>query len=774
MKKTVILLLCLTMMVALSMTTLVACQDNQAEATAIEVVNPVTEYLVNDTINYDNLQVKITYKDGTSKEGTLAKLNLSVNKEADLTQAGETSYTIGYGALTYTVNITVSEAPEFITAFSMPNFYVNYLTASADRPEGKAETRGDFRITGETYEVGNVNKFIFRPTAVALDENDNAVNIANAKTTAKVYEKATFDGEYVLLPDTDLEGIVTIENNTYKFSKESAGKYYKVEVTLDGEEYNLSGMNEDDCTVEFECVVVDGGYNVYDQMGFSVMSDLNSSRWAEVWKCEIDADFNLTATADSVKLEADDKPLCEYVGNVDWVILHTSFEIDADLLPSYYFWTEETEGYQTAYSALQGYPELQKQLVGTLRDGLGNGQWFRVMNMKGDTAQTGINGVNMQKALYSTLRASVSGNYNSITAPITASEGGRNLYSVLDHSSDGNRANPTPHWAVFQMHQSQNDDAPTTKFTFKNIATTGNCGQQDTTEFVPAGLLMYNYFGSQMDYKNVVGNSYYTNVTCDAYGDNQKVLNVDSVKLYNAYSNMFYSWRAAINITNSELIGSGGPLFILCDGSTSTIRTDDSVGPNLTVDSKSVLQAYATGEESWYSLYNAQTLITAIKTMDPIFNNMGKTIQFTGESGLRYLNVLAAIICEPGDLLSGLKNAKMNICGAYKSLNADGSVNDNIYMNNLYVQSLKAAVGGNGTLFPVVFQTGDLFMFTDTQNLYTLGAQGQQAFNPATDGLAWATDTHKTLGVYMSAGSISKSANAPYFGVVLGFDTLSK
>lgn len=785
MKKSITLLLCLSMVLALTMTTLVGCNNLGSQATAIEVVNPTTEYFVNDTINYDELQVKITYEDGTTKEGTLSKLKVTVSKEADLSKEGETSYTIALGALTFTVDITVTKAPELVTAFSMPKFYVNYLTASKDREEGAEEKRGDFRVTGEAYEVGNVNKFIFRPTAVALDDNDNAVTISNAKTTAKVYEKATLDSEYVLVQESDLEGIVTIENNTYKFTEEAAGKYYKVEVTLDGEEYSLSGMKEEDCTVEFECLVVDGGYNVYDQIGLSVMNDLGSSHWTDIWNCNIDANYVLSAKEDSLKLEADDKPLCEYVGNIDWVILHTSFELDADLLPDYYFWTEETEGYQTAYNELTGHAELQQKLVGSLRDGVGNGIQFRVMNVDGNgyAAQTGI-GVNMQKAFYSTYKVSVSGNYNSITTPTEASEGGRNLYAVLDYSDDGDRVNPTPHWQIMQMHQSK-IEGQAREFTLKNLAMTGNCGQQDTSNVVPAGLIMLNCYGTGVNIENLVGNSFYTNVTCDAYGETR--FNADYVKLYNAYSNMFYLWRAKVNLTECDFIGSGGPLFILCDGNPTDPARTDEAGPNLTVDDKSVLQAFATGDESWYKLYNAQPLVANIKTMDgAIFNNVYKTIRFTKDSngnavpytknstGLEYVNVIAAIICEPGDLLAGLNTGMQYVCGSYKTVNAQGDVIDNFSMNNLYVKSLRAAVQNDGRKFAPIFQTGNLFMYTDMTNLYTLGAQGPQAFNPQTDGLAWATNTNKTLGIYMSAGSMSQSANAPYFGVILASSQYAK
>lgn len=774
MKKAITLLLSLTMICALSLTVFTACSEN-VTATAIEIVDPVTAYFVGDTIDYDSLSAKITYENNTTKTGTVKSLNLTVKEQADLSKAGETSYTVTYGALSYTVNITVSEAPEFITAFAMPAFYANYKTASKDRTSDESETRASFRKTGEVYEVGNVNKFIFRPTATALNDDNVAVNISDVKTNVKVYEKATADGEYVLIPDTDLEGIVTIENNTYKFSAESAGKYYKIEVSIDEEEYNVTSLRDSDKTITFECKVIGGGYNVYDQLGLSVMNDLTSYHWQKIWKCTVDsATYKITSDENSLKLEADDKPLCEYVGNVDWVILHTSLVLDADLLPDYYFWTEDTEGYATARDAISGNAEAQSKLVGSLRDGTGNGKWWYVMNLLDNGDVNLINyRVNMQKAFFSTSKVSVSGNYNGITTPTTASEGGRNFFTVCD--MEGNKDNPLPHWQVFQMLQSGRDVTDDV-FCMKNVAVTGNMKQQDSTDYTPAGLNMYNCFGSNIELDNVIGTGFYTMITCDSYGVTD--IKFNDVKLYDAYSNMIYMWRTVASVNNCEFIGSGGPLFILCDGSTATPSTR---GPVLTVDDVSVLQAYATGNESWYTLYNAQPLVQYIISNfeTGIFNNVKKTVRFVkdssgkmvpykdGMSGEQYINFIAAMICEPSDLFQGLNSGMMLLNGTYKTVAKDGTVIDKFDLNNQYVQALRAQAGNDATKFAPILQTGENMMFTDGKGLYTLGASGAQPFNPATDGLSWATDTHNKLGIFMSAGVLSMSKNAPYFGVIV-------
>lgn len=809
MKKTAIALLLITMLFTLSLSA--ACVKNKlGTATAIEVVSPVTTYVKDSTIDYDSLEVKVTYDSGETQTDTVKNLGATVSAEADLSQAGTSSYTITYEELTYTVEITVVEAS--LSAIQLPEFYLDYLTASADRSEDEEETRADFRITGEAYEVGNVNKLIFRPLGYAFDSDYNRISIDNVATVATVYQY--IDDEWKLVPDTDLESLVTIDDNTYKFSADAAGMTFKIVLTPDSEVYDLSGITEEDRTISFECTIVDGGYNVYDQQGLSVMNDLTSKAWASVWGCTVTYDGNngytLTANDDALTLEADDKPLCEYVGKVDWVILHASFAIDADLLPSEFFWWESdtvygdkaTTGYSTVYDALTGIEEAQAELNGSLYDGA-NGSWYRIINSEDGGAsfpQLGFS-VNMQKGIYSTSKVSVSGNYNSITAGDATTDQGRKLYMVYNGSDTSlNIRTPSPHWTLFQMCESKLDGAKK-GFTMKNISMTGNSAQigesgDDDDTFVPGGLQMLNSYAAEVagdetsgvHVTNVNANSFYTITTMDSYGTTK--FDIDSVKYYNAFSNMFYGWRAHITVTNSELIGCGGPLFILCDGDNAveagTITTDDSKGCTLTVDDASVLEAYATGTETWYSLYNAQSIFNMIKTLDgSFFNNVYKTIQYVKDSSGNavaygtsstaentYCNLIALMCSEPSNLFTGLSDSKIHARGLYTSVDADGNTTNNFALNNSCLSTLRYSQGDDGTKLPLIVQLGDNYMWTDLSTVYSYTAANPMGTFDETAAYGWATATNDKVAIYLSAGSTTKSSNAPYFGVVLGISAL--
>ncbi len=66
-------------------------------------------------------------------------------------------------------------------------------------------------------------------------------------------------------------------------------------------------------------------------------------------------------------------------------------------------------------------------------------------------------------------------------------------------------------------------------------------------------------------------------------------------------------------------------------------------------------------------------------------------------------------------------------------------------------------------------------MFTDGRELYTLGTNGAQKFDPATDGVKWASDMHTKLAIYLSAGSLPVGTSvSPYFGVIVQLDQLQK
>lgn len=912
MKKRLSLVIVLAIVLAIAIPVLACCRDT-VTVTAIEFVNPTRQYTVGATIDYDNLQVKVTYSNNTTATKTVKQLrdDGATLATADLSKAGNTSYSLTYKGQVDTVQLTVvSEGTTTetrpLTALRAPQGYADYLVKSADRQEGDEETRAEFRKTGETYEIGNVNKFIFRVGATVRDQQAEGgrVNINEIQTVAKVYIKDNEEGDYEELTGDDVADYVAIENSTYKFTEAAGGKYVKLEISP-AEQYNVAALSESQRTITVEAVIVDGGYNVYDQLGLSVMADLQKRFWSEIWKSEYSYDMEkretyATATADSVKLEADDKPLCEYVGNIKWVILHNSIVLDPDQMPSLYFWTdqagaENNVGFTEAKTSIEGFSKSQDTLVGTLRSGDNGGQgtnenYARVMDamsehvneqdqhvdwyepdhngvkINGNIGITTGFGLNMAKGLFCTSTTSVSGNYQSVTYTERSqrSAHGRILLEYVDWDASTDAHDPVSNWSVFLFYQSMLDGADLGEYTLKNIAMKGNNPNESNPEndedsVLPAGIMMSTVFAWKMHYDNVNADQLFSNFIHDNYATSGFWVNADkkivtgddhtdctvertdiyieNTKAYNSYSNMSYAWRGHVNVINSELIGSGGPLFILTDddhsdtvgnawaGAFTGANTSDDGGPSINIDSKSVLQAFATGDENWYQIYKAQTAFQTIKgtlNEELVQKYLGKTLTFGNPDnplgGDSYVNVVAIMIPKPSYIFNGTtfddSKQKLDVRGVFTQTDDKGNEENVFAMHNNVINTARRFASGNSSLYPIVLQSGKSTVLYNGEGLYNTStvdingivmipnqtipafyaaqlaqnAQAKPLFTASgmdpdakaqeylaqaqlnqNDILAWRTETSKYACLYISAGAIpgSNTVNAPYFGVVM-------
>ena len=865
MKKRLSALIALIVVLAIALPVIAACETTKT-VKSLDFVDVEKNYTVGDVIDYDSWKVKITYSDDSTDTKTVKALKAdgATLTEADLTKEGNPVVTLTYkeqmARVTLTVTASVGPGPDpvlppQVQAFSVPDFYDDYVTNSKNRTG--EETRGDFRVTGEIYEVGTANRFIFKPVAKVLDlEEGKEIEDTDPQTTVEVYTKATADGTYAKLEGEELTSKVTVGKNTYKFS-EDTDSYVKLVISLDDEVYDLSTLPTDEKQIVIEFKLIKGGYNVYDQIGLSVMADLEKIAWSEIWKCNysVNSEKNtviLTATDDTVKLLADDEPICNYVGNISTVILHNKINLDPTNMPSLFFWTDgsvspdltTSDMWTEAYQSLTGHADAQAALAGSLRDGANTGKttdrdYMRVMDTyessDATAKQKGVNGnvaietglsLNMQKSFFATGKVSVSGNYQSIKSPTRGTRiGGRILEIYVDYETSTKVTDPQSHWSVFQMQQGVRTGAEVVSFEIRNVAFEGNNPEaDDKSEGVkPVGLMLCNNYTPDITFYNVNATQFFTSMVSDGYNEGEfhvvdgkitndtsaetlvrSVMNFDGVKMYNCYSNMVYTWRSTAVINNCEFIGAGGPLFIMCDGPHALgdpANTSDKGGSALTVDSKSVLQSYASGYESWYQTYDVTALFTLLKdNFDGVLGKFGKTIRFKPKDSNNdsdYLNLIAAMICSPSDLLKGgganSVPQMLDPRGVFTQLDDNGVAVNEFALHNNVLTGVKAAVQHNATHFPLMAQAGNAAFLTDLTSLYqadpTLFAQlvyaqatGQgveEAFAAAqlteAQQIAWATTDSNMIALYMSAAALPiGSQYSPYFGIVLELGSLQK
>lgn len=732
----------------------VACKDPEKqtkEVVSIEIVTAKTKYSVGDTISYDAVTLKVTYDDGTTETKTVRELGATVTTQADTSKIGESTYTLTYKGKS--VNHTVYIVEYTVTKFDTPEFWKDYL--QSQKGIGN-DNESSFKVSAK-YEVGNVNKFICNPYIEGFSEGSETSEAIEdtVKIIPSVY--VLNDAAFKLLEGDELAQYVTIdnENNAYQFTEAAAGKTFKLEMTIDENAYNISS-NLTNKTISVEFIVVDDGYNVYEQNGLAVMTDsFKDGVWDEI----------LMPDGTPLTLPADDKPLKDYIGNVSWIILHGNITIDPDLLPSSFFWQEGENGIETAkanmptvFKGTDSRHDYSKYLIGSLKDGLGGSTRTNTdeyLDNEKIYLFEGSGDPHVQKALYVSSYVSLSGNFFSVNVEGSINDlsadklttGARHFFTIIWDGCGENSKAPLGHWSIFKFQSTRDqakdlEDDNKSSISMKNLSMEGNMTKTDST--VPSGIMSINCSVDELDLNNIIASRFFTNMVADnflngayAKGD----ITISNSRFFDSYSNMLYAWRAHYTIVNCEMKEAGGPLFILVDGNR-TSATEDEKGPNITVDDKSVLESYCTGDEDWYAQYGAGALISTVQSFDGMLINTPKTI-LKSSDGKNRINVIAAIIPGTDTILES--NPDIDTHGFFRKVDDKGSILADYRMHNAYLNNVKA-------LGAVVLQSGNNTLIYDGTGDYLNGS-----------GIQDPTFSADTLCIYMQAAK-----TFPYFGVVLG------
>ncbi len=695
-KKLSILLLAILSLVCI----LTAC-TKENPITAISIEGLESEYMVGSTINYDNLNLKITYQDGTTstKKVSAAKSELgAVVTPADLSKVGETSVVVTIGEISKTVTIQVVEIIiDEIDGFEHPTFIKEYLARANDN----SQSATSFKSQGQIYEVGNANAFVFDPllSIWTADGEQDTISLSQvgATTSLKLYIGENADAVTNAVADSDVKNYVTVVGSNYQFTQLATEVgFIKMEVTLSDVNYThlIAPGTRDTLTLTFK--VIDGGYNVYEQHGLSVMNDLIDFRiWADVWNVNVTIDGVMTEKSDSapLTLPADNQALYKYVGNVDWLVLHGDITLDADKMPADYFWSNNGEsGKVYLWDGENNVVYDQKTYYNTALNSLSNSQIFTTDQAKKDALNGSLiestgygsqgdgfdfNNVwygNASKGLYATNKVSVTGNYNAIIIPTEPSASGRKFQTTVSVGSSARVDNPYNQWHIFSMLDPEEnfDTQLEMDFVVKNVAFNGNSGRSEAQG--PKGLAMIHMGSKSLTTDNIVAQCFYTNYTPDNYGIPGEIHIQNSI-ITDTYNTMAVAWRSKIVVENSSLTYAGGPLFVMCDGNRSgdgpggwDYSENVTDGPALVVDDKSILESYATGNETWYTQLGedesgtpfAAALFMQLKQINnSLTRDFGKsyvTKQMVSGVEAEMMNVIAVYIVE-GDNIFDLNGS---------------------------------------------------------------------------------------------------------------------
>lgn len=626
MKKSVALLLAI--MLVVSCLSFVACDNTpDVKVTSISVKEGTLPTTVkqNTVIDYNKVIVVVKFSDGTTKE--LAVTSNGFKYQAvDTSVAGKATFKVTYADQETTVEVTVEAVEKNIysvTEFSNTEGYKMYEVNKAEQ----SNKENEFYVKDAPYTVGSVNGYVCNPKVIAVDimsGNDDEVELKNVKTTYELFE----DGSTTALTGDNLtKYLAKVDNNVYYFTPAANDKQFRLKITL-SEEYDTI---LDTPYIEQTIKVVDG-YNVYDAKGLSVLDNLNNLAWTEI---------------KDTKLDWDEQKLAEYVG-VKQVILHDEITVKKTDLPEKYFWTEKDEAVNGGISyadALSRLPEnMQHLLVGSLKETSWGEAWEDASgSQRGLYASNGIglNGNYMQVSYEDGLVVDDKGN-------VTAPNGG--IYIAWDFNDSAKKSGyAEPHYS-FVAYKNVDETGANGNRIVQNVLFVGKTGKTDNTN-LPAAIMMFHssMTESKATLDNIVANSWFANVELN----NRTVLDISNCKWYSSFSQMVFGFYAKeINVTNSEMKRSGGPLFIL--QSATSDRGEDSIANESTVlniDSTANMESWLSGREAWFAINTkeAMSMVNQLMMLSKIVDNTAGTSFFKMDGELAKSNVIAVLIPSPAD-----------------------------------------------------------------------------------------------------------------------------
>lgn len=765
-----------------------------------------TEYTVGDKFNPDSVTFTANYDSGAKQTVKITAEGVTYTPNPlTFDEVGEktlnVSYTVKEVTKSDSVKFTVVAAPEEyaeLDSFGLPTAYATYQAKYKNDPDESTQNDSNmdtFMVGGGTYKVGNINGFVFIPDATAWNADDEKVIVTDVDTTLKLYianETAT----YTEVSDTTEYVTVKDQPNVYYFTEKAEGHTFKLEITVDEDgKYDPSNLTAAQKTITAEIEVVKG-YNVYNQDGLSVFDNMNKKHWAPL---------------KDKTLDWDTKKLSEY-DDVELIVIHNNITIDPDYLPDYYFWDSTRTGVEQGYDSAYGNTPAQKifdeenkdtgstyqdKFDGSLRDwspsNKNGGSWFNFdAPSNGDyTEDYNPSRVNMQKAIYNTSGCSIQGNCMQIDYLLEGSK--HKLYSVYDPEGDSankGAVSPLSHWSLFKhvapicFENNLNNYAKykNSEITIENLRILGQMPRKAKTDGDPAQLMGFTS-AQPSNIKNCLMSQLFVALTGDhTWADDGMGLeelsanvHITDSKITDIYSNMFYLWRATITVNHSVLTKAGGPIFLLVDGSHSNNPANDASGPRLVADEASTIESWAAGYEPWYTINNANALFTSIHDQIAYLLNQffGLTI-IENKDGAEQINVIAAIIPDPGDLMSEFTGSDM--------LNVNGMVtrgdSENYYMNPsvpipeyqamvAYLLSTNAPVFASGAMLGAYAgnteEEGHHIISTYPSGLIEAKTGNETAVNLATIRGAWTASAKEWLLMTMRA-----TAKSPRFGVLVG------
>ena len=582
-----------------------------------------TVYGVGQTVDFSGIEgITVTYISGYSvfipyAELTFAPIDTSVENKnlfAKFTFTDSVNGESSEGGVSIKVvikkTVTAVEKPDSITAFESDNKNAGTLSY------GAIGFSGQFANKVDIYRIGDDNAFIFIPT-VTVNEDGRDKDLDYFYADVELY--VWVDGAYKQLErislndiecayyygDTHYANVNTLEG-TYKFSFPI--DKVKIEVKPSDLYYlNTESFNP----VVLEAQVVDG-YNIHEAWQLAVIdnagrvTDNDDYYWDWI---EFKNKKGLTGI------------------NPNAVIIHDDLRITADAVPSEIFtyttkeitYTKTVNGEPVEIVVPVGTPYLRDLTF--IYDHIGTD-----LTIHGNMFTIGLqefpyvpspsvfgDGVNDYGKDYSN---AVLFRFSTLTAP------GSNYNDTFVKDDTGSN---------------------TCDVVFSNVSFIGNAARDNmvvkgTSELASAGGLLFVRADRQAYFtaNNVINNSFFLSYLADFGGH----MTLNDVKCYDSYQNAAFATRhSTLTVNDSYFSGTGGPVII-----TQSELHDKDKNDNVnaiyynpqTVINNSILDTHLVGDELWFQVVNATSLIGNIKAIGGAVDGLVQT----GSSGAAHANIV--------------------------------------------------------------------------------------------------------------------------------------
>ena len=488
----------------------------------------------------------------------------------------------------------------------------------------KEEKTNEFVIRDRYYQVGDDNRFNFKPQISVMKMTSNGGSIEtetlhNVEWTYNINLALYENNGYTALPgENDYVTSIDYTNCDIDFSDAAIGKRFQISIYPKNLTDKQLQELETKYTRSYEVEVVDG-YNVYEAKELGYITNANSIYYGHE-----------KTNWDTFKTE--NNLLLDYYPSA--LILHDDIKITAADLPKEYFYSA---------AELNETDSDYNSALGSLRD------WLCVYNrnLSGDDSFT------------------LEGNYFDINAEYVPTVV-RTDHVITDPS------HIVSHSQLFYFYSKVGNNV-----NIQNVRLNGNAQRSEEAK-LGGGIIMCKKEGANFVANNVISRSWYISYISDyAHYINaasydatlEPAMAITNCKGYDNFTSFIYNWGSKVLMNNSEFIQSGGPAILQDyvakekDGVNNVQHIPYTEANNCNIVSR------VTGSEAWFAMHNASQEIAGLLALDYALASLKKRISIA-ENGNNYIN----LICLNKDGSAEGPAGTMNTTGTF-ILNNDNSKN---------------------------------------------------------------------------------------------------